>query len=168
MAVSAQRLTALLVAAVLTLTACSGLPAREDGDDDDSPLIALQLSGPAARYLAVAEPANATLDTAFDGLEDADSDLAAEQADFRLAAATERSFDRGLKAIEFAAPIKATARAMININESRAALTDQAAGSTTQDQVEAYENDIDLLNFAVEQQVDLIRTQLGLPPPDTS
>ena len=135
---------------------------------DDSPLITLQLSGPAARYLAIAEPANARLDTAFDvGSRTATATSPETQADFRLAAATERSFDRDLLAIALPPTIRATALAMVKVNEARAALTEQAAGSTTVAQVEGYEQDIDVANDVVEQQVDIIRDQLHLPPPDT-
>jgi hypothetical protein len=56
---------------------------------------------------------------------------------------------------------------MVKVNEARASLTEQAAGSNTVAEVKGYEQDIDVANDVVEQQVDTIRIQLHLPPPDT-
>jgi hypothetical protein len=168
---STARLVAIAVATMLALTACSALPARSGGGDDDDSggsLVEFELSGPAARYLAIAEPANAKLDDAFDELEDNDSDLAEARADFALAAQTERSFDRDLLAIAWPAPIKATARALVNVNEARVAITEQAAAATSLADVAKFKQDIDVANDVLEVQVELIRQQLGLPPPDTS
>jgi hypothetical protein len=171
---SAHRFVTLIVGAALVLTACSSLPARDDGESDDDPIVTLQVSGSAARYLAIAEPANISLDQAFDGLEDLEGDaadpstLAEQQADFRLAAATERSFDRDLLAIALPSAAEATARALVKVNEARADITSQAAGAQSADQVESFEQDIDVANDVVEQQVKALRDELGLPPPDSS
>jgi hypothetical protein len=167
-----HRFAALILGAALVLTACSSLPARDDEDSDDDPIVTLQVSGSAARYLAIAEPANISLDQAFDSLEDLEdeaadpSTLATQQADFRLAAATERSFDRELLAIALPPDAEATARALVKVNEARADITDQAARAQTPAQVEGFEQDIDVANAVVEQQVENLRDQLGLPPPD--
>jgi hypothetical protein len=168
----AARLSALaaLTIAALVLTACSALPTRIEADDDDGAgtVVMVELSGPAARYLAIAEPANLTLDRAFDALEDNDSDLAAARSDFALAATTEQAFDRDLLAIALPAPVKVTARALVNVNEARAALTRQAAAATSLAEVDEFTQDIDVANDVVEVQVALIRQQLGLGPPDAS
>jgi hypothetical protein len=170
MRIDAVRLTALAAIAALVLTACSALPARTEGDHDDDAgtVVMVELSGPAARYLAIAEPANITLDRAFDALEDNESDLAAARFDFALAASTERAFDRDLLAIALPAPVKVTARALVNINEARVALTEQAAAAISLTEVDQFKQDIDVANDVVEVQVGLIRQQLGLAPPDAS
>jgi hypothetical protein len=169
-----HRFAALVVGAALVLTACSSLPARDDENSDDDPIATLQVSGSAARYLAIAEPANISLDQAFDGLEDLEDDAAdpstlpAERADFRLAATTERSFDRDLLAIALPPAAEATARALVKVNEARADITEQAAAARSADQVEDFEQDITVANEVVEQQVEILRDELGLPPPDSS
>jgi hypothetical protein len=171
---NAHRFAALIVGAALVVTACSSRPARDRDDSDDDPIATLQVSGSAARYLAIAEPANFSLDQAFDGLEDLEDDaadpstLAAQRADFRLAASTERSFDRDLLAIALPPAAKVTARALVKVNEARADITAQAALAQTAEQVDAFEQDIDVANDVVEQQVGILRDQLGLPPPDSS
>jgi len=78
------------------------------------------------------------------------------------------SFDRDLLAIAWPAPIKATARALVNVNEARVAITEQAAAATSLADVAKFKQDIDVANDVLEVQVELIRQQLGLPPPDTS
>jgi hypothetical protein len=170
MRIDAARLTALAAIATLVLTACSALPARTESDDDDDAgtVVMFELSGPAARYLAIAEPANITLDRAFDALDDNDSDLVAARADFALAAATEREFDRELLSIALPAPVRATAQALVNVNEARVAVTRQAAAATSLAEVVQFKQDIDVANDVVEVQVGLIRKQLGLAPPDAS
>jgi hypothetical protein len=167
---SARPLALAAIASIaLVLTACSALPARSDGDaDDDSPLVSLQLSGSAARYLAIAQPANVTLDVAFDGLADDDNDVSTAVADFRVIARTERAFDRDLLALALPPATRATARELVAVNEARATITEQAAASRTQAEVESYEQDIDVANEVVEYEVGLLRSQLGLPPPDSS
>jgi hypothetical protein len=85
----------------------------------------------AARYLAIAQPANHQLDREFDGLKDHEgNDLAAAQA--------------------------------------RAALSSTAAAATSLRQLRGYQPRLDAANVPVEEAVQVIRCQLGLPPPDTS
>lgn len=77
----------------------------------------------AARYLAIARPANERLDHDFDRLEDAsDGDLQATDADLRHAAATERRFDWQLLQLPLPPAEEAIARLLVTANESRARL----------------------------------------------
>ena len=123
----------------------------------------------AARYLAVAEPANRQLDHDLDGAEDhSHDDLAAAGADLRDAAATERRFDRQLIAITFPAPTERFVRLLYAVNQSRAALTATAAGATSLRQLQELDRRLDQANEPVEEAVQVIRDQLRLPPPDTS
>ncbi len=123
----------------------------------------------AARYLAIAEAGNRRLEIDFDGLHGRDRrNLAAAEADLRDAAATERLFDRRLLAIAFPPPTEAAARVLFRVNQARASLTMRAAASTSLRQLGGYEQRLNAANRPVEQEVRLIRRQLGLPPPETS
>jgi hypothetical protein len=123
----------------------------------------------AARYLAIATPANRRLDHDFDRLEDLDhSDLAAARADLRDIAATERLFDHQLLGIPFPPPIGPVARSLVRVNQARAALTTAAAGSASLARLRSCEPRLDAANGPVEEAVRVIRAQLDLPPPDTS
>ena len=71
-----------------------------------SPVSAVQLHRLAARYLAIAGPANERLDHEVDGYQDESRhDLAAAEAELRAEAATELQFDRQLSRIPFPLPI---------------------------------------------------------------
>lgn len=123
----------------------------------------------AARYMAIAEPANRRLETDFDGLDRYDhSDLARAQAALRDAAATERRFDRQLLALRLPAAEQRTARLLTAANEARARLTAAAAGARSLTQLRADEPRLTAANAPVEEAVRVIRSQLGLPPPQTS
>jgi hypothetical protein len=123
----------------------------------------------AARYLAIAQPANHQLDHDFDGLKDHEGDnLAAAEADLRAAAATERRFDRQLIAITFPPPTEPIVRLLYAANQARAALSMTAAATTSLRQLRGYQTRLDAANEPVEEAVRVIRSQLGLPPPDTS
>ena len=123
----------------------------------------------AARYLAIAQAGNSHLERDFDSLEGRDHrDLARAQADLRDAAATERLFDRRLLAITFPPAIERVARALYRINQVRAQLTYGASFATTLAFLHSYEPSLDAANVPVERFVRTIRSQLGLPPPDTS
>jgi hypothetical protein len=123
----------------------------------------------AARYLAIARPANHKLDHDFDGLKDHEGhDLAAADADLRDAAATERGFDRQLLAIAFPPHTEQIVRLLFSVNQARAALTATAAASTSLRQLRGYQQRLDAANGPVEDAVKVIRGQLGLPPPATS
>lgn len=123
----------------------------------------------AARYLAIAQPANHGLDHDFDGLKDsARDDLAASDAYLRDAAATERLFDRQLIAVIFPPSTEQIVRLLFSVNQARAALTATAAASVSLRQLHGYQARLDAANEPVEEAVRVIRSQLGLPPPDTS
>lgn len=123
----------------------------------------------AARYLAIAQPANRQLDHDFDGLKDNEGDdLAAAEADLRAAAATERRFDRQLVAITFPPQTEPIVRLLFNVNQARAGLSTTAAAAMSLRQLRGYQARLDAANKPVEEAVRVIRSQLGLPPPDTS
>jgi hypothetical protein len=123
----------------------------------------------AARYLAIAQPANRQLDHDFDGLKDHEGDdLAAAEADLRAAAATEQRFDRQLIAITFAPQTEPIVRLLVNVNQARAGLSTMAAAAMSLPQLRGYQARLDAANEPVEEAVWVIRSQLGLPPPDTS
>jgi hypothetical protein len=122
----------------------------------------------ARSYLAIALPANRRLETDFDGLDDHRGDLAAAKADLRDAAATERQFDRRLLALKLPAATETVARLLVTTNEARARLTTAAAASTSLGQLHRYEPRLTAANQPVEEAVRVIRSQLSLPPPETS
>jgi hypothetical protein len=123
----------------------------------------------AGRYLAIAEDGNDRLEVDFDRLAGRDRDrLAAAQADLRDAAATERRFDRRLLAIMFPAATERIVRLLFEVNQSRASLTSSAARSVSLRQLGSFERRLSAANGPVEEAVRVIRSQLGLPPPDTS
>jgi hypothetical protein len=124
----------------------------------------------AARYLAIARPANRRLDHDLDdGLEGDDrGKLAASQADLRAAAAAERGFDRQLLALPLAPATEAVARILVAANQSRARLTDEAARAASLVRLRGFERRLDAANVPVEDAVRVIRSLLGLPPPESS
>jgi hypothetical protein len=161
-----RRLAGVVVAAALALTACSS---GGSGDDDADSTFTAPAGSLGAKYLAIANPANEKLDNAIDALEDDDhKDLKASAKDLTAAAAVERAFDRSLLAITWPPAIEATAKSMVAANEARADIDMQAAGSMSLAQLAGYEQDLDVGNGVVERWVTMIRTQLDLPPPDTS
>jgi hypothetical protein len=123
----------------------------------------------AAQYLAIARPANKRLDHDFDGLQDAShDDLNAAARDLRDAAATERRFDRQLLRLSLPPAEEAIARLMVTANKSRARLSDRAAASASLTALHRYLSRLTAANAPVEEAVDIIRGQLGLPAPETS
>jgi DNA-binding GntR family transcriptional regulator len=129
-----------------------------------------ELRAMAARYMAIAQPANRELDHEFDGFGDhvKDGGLAAAQADLRAAAATERRFDRQLIAISFPPRTEPFVRLLYRVNQARAELTSTAAAATSLRELRGYQRRLDAANEPVEDAVRVIRGQLDLPPPDTS
>ena len=130
----------------------------------------VELTAMAARYLAIARPANRELDHEFDGFDDQikDGDLAAARADLRAAVVTERRFDRQLITLSFPPRAEPFVRLLYRVNQARAALTSTAAGVTSLRELRGYQKRLDAANEPVEAAVRVIRGQLGLPPPDTS
>jgi hypothetical protein len=129
-----------------------------------------ELTAMAARYMAIARPANRELDHEFDGFEDhmKDGDLAAARADLRAAVVTECRFDRQLIALSFPPRTEPFVRLLYRVNQARAALTSTAAAVTSLRELRGYAKRLDAANEPVEDAVRVIRAQLGLPPPDTS
>ncbi|HEX3189433.1 MAG TPA: hypothetical protein VHS30_06560 [Streptosporangiaceae bacterium] len=129
-----------------------------------------ELTAMAARYMAIARPANRELDHEFDGFDDhmKDGDLAAARADLRAAVVTERRFDRQLIALSFPPRTEPFVRLLYRVNQARAELTSTAAGVTSLRELRGYQRRLDAANEPVEDAVRVIRAQLGLPPPDTS
>ena len=129
-----------------------------------------ELTAMAARYLAIARPANRELDHEFDGFDDhiKDGDLAAARADLRAAVVTERRFDRQLIALSFPPRTEPFVRLLYRVNQARAALTSTAADVTSLRELRGYQQRLDAANEPVEDAVRVIRGQLGLPPPGTS
>ena len=129
-----------------------------------------ELTAMAARYMAIARPANRELDHEFDGFDDhiKDGDLAAARADLRAAVVTERRFDRQLIALSFPPRTEPFARLLYRVNQARAELTSTAAGVTSLPELRGYQRRLDAANEPVEEAVRVIRAQLSLPPPDTS
>jgi hypothetical protein len=82
--------------------------------------------------------------------------------------ATEHLFDRRLLAIALPPHAEEVAHILYRVNQSRARLTSQAARSTSLHQLHAYERRLKDANKPVENAVQVIRSVLGLPPPDTS
>jgi DNA-binding GntR family transcriptional regulator len=162
--------TALLAAGC----ASSGPPARSPASRSPAArgtaTTTAELTAMAARYLAIARPANRELDHEFDGFDDhiKDGDLAAARADLRAAVVTERRFDRQLIALSFPPRTEPFVRLLYRVNQARAALTSTAAGVTSLRELRGYQRRLDAANEPVEAAVRVIRGQLGLPPPDTS
>ena len=161
--------TATPAAAATPVPASTVQPSTAPASTAPAALSAAARRALAARYLAIAQPANHQLDHDFDGLKDHEGDnLAAAEADLRAAAATERRFDRQLIAITFPPPTEPIVRLLYTANQARAGLSMTAAATTSLRQLRGYQTRLDAANEPVEEAVRVIRSQLGLPPPDTS
>ena len=123
----------------------------------------------AAKYLAIAQPANHSLDVEVDGYGDAEhDDLAQARKDLLGQVATEKLFDSQVLAIRFPAAIEHQVQALITANQARIQLTRLQAQSTTLASLRAFDSRHNAANAAVEAPVRQIRRLLGLPPPSTS
>jgi DNA-binding GntR family transcriptional regulator len=171
----------VLLGSALLAAGCasSGPPARSpvsQGPASQSPAArgtaatTAELTAMAARYMAIARPANRELDHEFDGFDDhiKDGDLAAARANLRTAVVTEHRFDRQLIALSFPPRTEPFVRLLYRVNQARAELTSAAAGVTSLRELSGYQRRLDAANEPVEDAVRVIRAQLGLPPPDTS
>jgi hypothetical protein len=123
----------------------------------------------AAKYLVIAKAGNHRLDIELGHLEGRDGrNLAAARRDLRAVAATERAFDQQLLRIAFPPATERFARFLYWVNQTRASLTVTAAGASSLPQLRSYERRMTQANEPVEQAVAIIRSQLGLRPPETS
>ena len=68
----------------------------------------------------------------------------------------------------FPSATERVARLLVAVNESRARLTAAAAGAVSVHQLQVYRGQLAAANGPVEDTVRVIRSQLGLPPPETS
>lgn len=142
----------MLLAGAGLLAGCSGHSAK----------------GPAARYLAIALPADRQLDDDVDSYAGSEHDnLPAAESDLRKEAATELAFDEDLLRIAFPVRIAATATALVAANNQRIALIRRQARAATIADLVALDKGHKAADAAVEVQVRQIREELGLPPPDT-
>jgi len=165
---------AALAAVVAAFAAgCGGAPAQTTGAPPHSATSGLtagaQRKALATRYLAIAVAGNRRLEAEFGRLHKQDRvHLAAAHRDLREIAATERLFDRRLLGIPFPPATKRIAQFLYWVNEARASMTVAAASSPSPTRLRADERRLNEANKPVEQAVTIIRSQLGLPPPETS
>jgi hypothetical protein len=123
----------------------------------------------AAKYLAIAEPANHSLDVANDGYSDAEhDDLAKARTDLLDETATESRFDAQLLAIRFPAQIERQVQELVRANKLRVQLTQRQARATTLASIRVFDSQHKAADAAVEAPVRQIRRLLGLPPPSSS
>ena len=171
----------ILASTVLLAAGCASSPAPHSSTSrspaasrtltaSSTAATAAELKAMAGTYMAIAQPANRELDHEFDGFDDhmKDGDLAAARADLRAAAVTERRFDRQLIALSFPPRTEPFVRLLYRVNQARATLTSTAAGVSSLNELRGYQRRLDAANEPVEDAVQVIRAQLGLPPPDTS
>ena len=171
----------ILASTVLLAAGCASSPAPHSStsrspaasrtpEASSTAATAAELKAMAGTYMAIAQPANRELDHEFDGFDDhmKDGDLAAARADLRAAAVTERRFDRQLIALSFPPRTEPFVRLLYRVNQARAMLTSTAAGVSSLNELRGYQRRLDAANEPVEDAVQVIRAQLGLPPPDTS
>lgn len=155
----------LLLGLCLAATACTSARHGPSAQHNARP----SLRALAAEYLAIARPANHRLDVAVEAYaHHAHHNLAAAETALRAQAATERWFDDRLARIKFPPAIAVTARALIRVNEIRAAMTDRQARSASIPALLSLSRDHKAADAQVEAQVRAIRAELGLPPPLSS
>lgn len=112
---------------------------------------------------------NRRLEVDFDRLAERDrARLSAADADLADAGATERLFDRRLISIAFVPATERIAQVLYRLNQARASLTIAASRSGSLAQLRSWEGRLATANAQVEVPVRIIRSQLGLPPPETS
>ncbi len=120
----------------------------------------------AAAYLAIALPANRRLDKANDSYDDSEHDnFVIAKRDLRREIATERDFDAKLLKINFPADVAAVAWSLVQANDRRIALTERQSRAKTIAKLRAFDRRHKAADAAVEVQVRIIRSELGLPPP---
>jgi hypothetical protein len=163
---------AALTCAALLVTACGNrapsphASAARPAHSADARVVREQL---ADSYLAIAQAGNRRLEKDLGRLEDFDRiRLTTAKAALADADATERQFDHRLSLIEFGPPIEPIASLLYRLNQARANVTAAAARSTTLRRLRMWLRRLDRENAAVEEAVRILRSQLGLPPPQTS
>jgi hypothetical protein len=168
---------ATMAAAAVLAAGCSAAPAKPASPGRPAAshaavaglAVGAQRKALTDRYLAVAQPGNKRLDAEFGRLHKQDRmRLAAAHRDLREIAATERLFDRRLLGIPFPAGNERIARFLYWVNQARAKMTVAAASSPSLARLHADERRLTQANKPVEQAVTILRSQLGLPPPETS
>jgi hypothetical protein len=170
---------AAVVAAAVLATGCTGgaarpppppaSPAGQARATAAALAVGAQRRELAARYLAIAKAGNRRLESEFGRLEGRDrTRLAAAHRDLLQVAATERLFDKRLLGMAFPAATEQIAQFLYWANQARAGMTAAAASSASLARLRADERRLTLANKPVEQAVAIIRSQLGLPPPETS
>ncbi len=164
--VAALTCAALLVAACGIQAPSPNASVARPAPPADARVVREQL---ADRYLAIAQAGNRRLEKDLGRLEDRDGiGLTTAKAALADAAATERQFDHRLSLIEFGPPIEPIASLLYRLNQARASVTAAAARSTTLRQLRIWLGRLDRENAAVEEAVRILRSQLGLSPPETS
>lgn len=166
-----------MAAAALLAAGCSAAPVKPPSTERPAAsyaataglAVGAQRTALAARYLAVAQAGNKRLEVEFGRLHQEDRlRLAAARQDLREIAATERLFDQRLLGIPFPAATERIARFLNWVNQARASMTAAAASSPSLARLRAGERRLTESNKPVEQAVAILRSQLGLPPPETS
>jgi len=162
-------LAAAASAAMLAAGGCASSPQARSASPTPSASESASIRSLGARYLAIAEPANHRLDAEVDAYADnARHNLAAAENALRAEAATERKFDRQLAEISFPPAIEATAHALIRVNEIRVNVTLKQAAAHSIRALLSFTATHNAADAEVEAQVRVIRSELGLPPPETS
>jgi hypothetical protein len=163
---------AALTCAALLVTACGNrapsphASAARPAHSAGARVVREQLAG---RYLTIAQAGNRRLEKDLGRLEDRGRiRLTTARAALADAAATERQFDQRLSLIEFGAPIEPIASLLYHLNQARARVTAAAARSSTLWELRMWLRRLDRENAAVEEAVRILRSQLGLRPPETS
>jgi hypothetical protein len=167
-----------LMLLVMFVAACGGgtgapsasVSGKPPGASSSSmPLAPVQRRALAARYLAIADPANVALDAAVSRFHEHERrDLTAAAADLKEQASIERRFDRDLLEIDFPVQVGTVAVQLVRTNEPRADLAMDAATSPSLLALASFAPAQAAADARVEQQVNIIRRQLGLPPADQS
>lgn len=161
---------ALVAAALLGASvAAAGCGSAGTASATASASVSAQLKTLAAGYLAISAKANDQLDREVAAYAaDEHDNLAAARSDLRAEVATERWWDQHLLRIPFPPGLEAIARAVVQVNLRRIALTERQASAGTLRAMVAldarHKSDDAELEFAV----SIIRRRLGLPPPESS
>jgi hypothetical protein len=167
----------MVTTAVVLAAGCSAAPAKpaspvRPGASHSAVArlaVGAQRTALAAGYLAIAQAGNKRLEIEFDRLHEQDRmRLAAAHRDLREIAGTERLFDRRLLGIPFPAANDRIARFLFWVNQARAKMTMATASAPSLARLRADERRLMQANTPVEQAVTILRSQLGLPPPETS